>query len=83
MQSIEYSVYRHTLGQPGYILVATAIRGEMGVSLIVSRIIAGRFTLIKSIQESGNGFIQDTMVEERRERGTVECYIGMVDIFRG
>ena len=58
MQKVEYRVYRQLLGETGYAPLAV-IRGEIGASLVKTRVMSGRIMLVKRMIEGENKLVKD------------------------
>ena len=67
LQTIENSVYRMILGAASYAPNAT-LRGDIGASLMESRMIENRLTLIKSIKEGKNELVKEILTNIRGEK---------------
>ena len=82
LQAIEYRVYRGILGAI-YNAPKAVMRGEIGASLMETRIIESRLTLVKSMMESENKLVRDLLNRGRGLRNykwnkVMEEYLGKV-----
>ena len=64
LQKIEYRVYRGILGAI-YNSPKTIMRGKIGASLMETRIIESRLTLVKGMMESENRMVKDLLGKVR------------------
>ena len=62
LQTIENGVYRQILGAPRYAANA-ALRGEIGASLMSTRIITGRLQYVRNIMQGQNQLLKEVLVE--------------------
>lgn len=65
LQVIENGVYRKILGAPAYAPNCT-LRGDVGASLMITRVILGRLQYIRSIMQGRNDMLKE-MLEEMME----------------
>ena len=62
LQTIENGVYRQILGAPKYAPNST-LRGEIGASLMSTRIIAGRIQYVRGILQGNNQLLKEVIAE--------------------
>ena len=84
LQNIEYRVYRGILGAI-YNTPKAVMRGEIGSSLMETRIIESRLTLVRSMIESENKMVKDILGKIRGLRDNawnnrLEEYLGKVGL---
>ena len=87
MQKYEYRIYRQLLGAQGYAPNAV-LRGEVGASLMKTRIIDSRLTLVKSMMVSDNTLIKNVLTNVRGDRNNpwskrLEEYLGELGLVYG
>lgn len=87
LQRIENGVYRNILGASKYAPICT-LRGEIGASLMKTRIINGRFQYLKSIEEGENQLLKEIvgeMFEDDRNKWmkVTKTYMNTVGVRRG
>ena len=87
LQKIENRVYRRILGA-GNNTSISVMRGEIGASLMRTRIIESRLTLVRSIIESNNGLVKKVLENIRNDRNdpwnrNLEEYLGEVGLGYG
>ena len=68
MQKVEYRVYRQLLGAAGYVPLAV-IRGEIGASLVKTRVMSARIMLVKGMIEGENKLVKDILGKVRELEG--------------
>ena len=68
MQKVEYRVYRQLLGAAGYAPLAV-IRGEIGTSLVKTRVMSARIMLVKGMIEGENKLVKDILGKVRELEG--------------
>ena len=64
LQKVEYRVYRQLLGAEGYAPLAV-MRGEVGASLVRTRVISSRIMLVKGIIDGDNGLVKEVLGKVR------------------
>ena len=64
LQKVEYRVYRQLLGAEGYAPLAV-MRGEVGASLVRTRVISSRIMLVKGIIDGDNGLVKKVLGKVR------------------
>ena len=84
LQSIEYGVYREILGALQDTVVEV-LRGEIGVSLIETKIIQSRLLLVRSIWNGKNEWVKDILKELRGEKNNqwnkvLNRYLGKIGV---
>ena len=65
LQRMEYRVYRQLLGAAGYAPLAV-MRGEVGASLMRTRVMSARILLVKSIIDGDNGLVKEVLGNVRK-----------------
>ena len=84
LQVIENGVYRKILGAPKYAANCT-LRGDVGASLMMTRVISGRLQYIRSIMQGNNELLQEVirqMLDEKKKKWmkTTELYLEKVGL---
>ena len=83
-QNMEYRVYRIIFGAMGSTPLP-ALRGEIGASLMESRMIKNRIMFTKSLKESKNKLVREVLEKVMRDGGskwkkTTDGYLRMIEI---
>ena len=84
LQVVENGVFRKILGGRKFTAIS-ALRGEVGSSLMKTRFIKSRLMLVKSIQESSNELMKEILNNIRKDRfspwnSTLNIYLRWIDI---